>query len=238
VARTKMTRHELKTQDEITTTLQRFTDTVYARQKEIIAGVIIVVVIAGALIGWNIYSTSRDANAQSQLSAAIRVFNDTTNIKSDKERYEKTIVEAQKALDAYPSHPVGVIAQYYLALSQEGLGDTAKSVQNLQEVINRGDASIKGVAQFALAGVHKKHGEPQKAIEIYKQLYEGGGYSKAAAAFELAKTHEEANQLDPAKEYYQKVVSDFPESPFRQDAESALKRMGVTPPVPPPPPSE
>jgi predicted negative regulator of RcsB-dependent stress response len=236
VARTKMTRHQLKEKDEITTSLQRFTEFVYDRQKEIIIGAGVLLVLAIAFIGWNIYASSRNAAAQTELSAAINTFSDTTNIKSDKERYEKTIVEAQKTLDAYRSLPVGVIAQYYLALSQEGLGDTAKAVQNLQEVMQRGDASIKGVAQFALASIHRKHGEPQKAIELYKQLYDSGGYSKAAVAYELAILYEANNQLDQAKDYYQKLASEFPDSPFRQEVDEAVKRLGIT--LPPPTPQK
>lgn len=232
MARTKMTRHELKEQDEITTGLQRFTEVAYTRKKEILTGVVIVVVATLAIIGWNVYSSNRNANAQNQLSVAINTFNDTTNIKTDKERYEKTIAEAQKTLDSYRSLPIGAIAQYYIGLSQEGLGDTAKAVQNLQEVIQRGDANSKSVAQFALGGIYKKHGENQKAIEVWKQLYDSGGYSKAAVTFELARAHEANNQLDQAKDYYQKVVSEFPDSPFRQDADQALKRLGVS--VPPP----
>jgi len=227
-----MTRHQLKEQDEITTSLQKFTEVVYARQKEIITGAAILVVLAGVIIGWNVYSSNRNANAQSELSVAINTFNDTANIKSDKERYEKTIVEAQKTSDKYRSLPVGIIAEYYIAMSQEGLGDTAKAVQTLQDVIQRGDADIKGVAQFALGGIHKKHGETQKAIDVYKQLYDSGGYSKAAVAYELAGLYEANNQADQAKEYYQKVVSESPESPFRQGADDALKRLGVTTPPP------
>ena len=65
------------------------------------------------------------------------------------------------------------------------MGDTAKATQNLQEVAQRGDASIKAVAQFALGAIYKKHGDTQKAIDTYKQLYDSGGYSKAAVAYEL-----------------------------------------------------
>lgn len=228
-----MTRHELKTQDEITSTLQTFTEFVYARKKEIIIGVSVTAAAAVIIIGWSVYSVNRNANAQSQLSAAIAAFNDTTNIKSDKERYEKTMAEAQKTYDAYRSLGVGVIAQYYIGMSQEGLGETAKAVQTLNEVIQRGDPSIKGVAQFALAGIHKKHGDTPKAIEVYKQLYDSGEYSKAAVAFELAKLHELNNQPDQAKDYYQKLIAEFPESAFRQAADEGLKKLGVTATPPP-----
>lgn len=229
MARTRMTRHQLKEKDEITTSLQKFTEFVYARKNEVIIGASVLVLVVLGIFGWNLFSTRRNANAQGELSQAIAIFNDTATIKSDKERYEKALAEAQKTYDRYPSLPVGIIAEYYVALSKDGLGDSAGAVQSLQEVIQRGDPTIKGVAQFALGGVHKKHGETQKAIEVYKQLYDSGGYSKAAVGYELGSLHETNNQLDQAKDYYQKVVSEFPDSPFRQEADAALRRLGVAP---------
>jgi tetratricopeptide (TPR) repeat protein len=232
VPRTKMTRHELKEQDEITTSLQKFTEFVVVRKKEVTTVVTIAAVIAIVVFGWSYYRSTRNANAQTQLSQAINTFNDTVNIKSDKERYEKTIVEAQKTYDQYRSLPISNIALYYVGVSQEGLGDTAKAIQTLQEVSQHGDPSIKAVAQFALGAIYKKHGETQKAIDIYKQLYNGGGYSKAAVAYELASLYEANKQPDQAKDFYQKLVSEYPDSPFRQNADDALKRLGVTAPPP------
>jgi TolA-binding protein len=229
VPRTKMSRHELKEQDEITTSLQRFTEFAFARKKELTIGLAAIAALAVVVFAWSYFSGRRNAAAQTQLSHAIAIYNDTTNITSDKERYERTIAEAQKTLDQYSSLPAGRIAQYYIALSQEGLADTAKATQTLQEVIQRGDGSIKAVAQFALGAIYKKHGETQKAIDVYKQLYETGGYSKAAVAYELATLYEANNQVDQAKEFYQKLVTEYPDSPFRQNADDALKRLGVTP---------
>ena len=88
-------------------------------------------------------------------------------------------------------------------------------------------------AQFALGAIYKKHGETQKAIDTYKQLYDSGGYSKAAVAYELATLYEANKQIDQAKDYYQKLVSEFPDSPFRQNADEALKRLGVVTAPPP-----
>jgi tetratricopeptide (TPR) repeat protein len=228
-----MTRHELKEQDEITTYLQKFTEFVVSYQKEVITGVAIVAGLAIVIFGWRYYSSSRTARAEAQLSQAIDAFNDTTNIKSDKERYEKTLAEAQKTYDQYRSLPAGNIALYYIGLSQDGLGDMTKSVQSLQQVASSGDPSVKSVAEFALGSVYKKHGDNQKAIEIYKKLYDTGGYSKAAVAYELASLYETSKQPDQAKEFYQKVVTEFPDSPFRTNADEALKRLGViaTPPA-------
>jgi len=227
-----MTRHQLKEQDEITTSLQTFSEMIVARKKEVTTGAIVLAVLIIAIFGWTYYRSSRNAAAQAQLSQAINVFNDTTNIKSDKERYEKTIAEAQKTHDRYPSLAAGQIALYYIALSQEGLGDTAKATENLQQVAQNGDPTVKAVGQFALGAIYGRHGQLQKAIDTYKQLYDSGGYSKAAVAYELATLYESNKQLDQAKDYYQKLVTEFPDSPFRQHADDALKRLGVAAPSP------
>jgi len=190
VPRTKMTRHELKEQDEITTSLQNFSEFVVLRKKEFTAGVTIAAALVIIIFGWSYYRSTRNTNASLELSRAINTFNDTVNIKADKERYEKAMAEAQKTHDQYSSLPMGKIALYYVGLCQEGLGDTPKATQTLQQVAQTGDASIKSVAQFALGAIYKRHGDNQKAIDTYKQLYDSGGYSKAAVAYELASVYE------------------------------------------------
>jgi predicted negative regulator of RcsB-dependent stress response len=115
------------------------------------------------------------------------------------------------------------------------LGDTASAEKNLQEVVDHGDSSIKGVAQFALAHLQAQHGGTAKAIETLTQLYNGGSYPKSAVAYDLASLYEAAGQQEQAKQYYGKVITESPDSRFRQESESALKRMGAPVPVPPAP---
>lgn len=234
MARARMTRSELKAQDEITTTLERLTETAMARKNEVLVGAAVVLALVAGFFGWRYYSSGRDAAAQKDLSAVIFTFHDPA-IKVEKERLEKTIVAAQKTMADYPSSSAASLAQYYLALSQDGLGDMANAVKNLEEVIGRGDVKAKPVAQFALAGVYKRNGDLQKSIDVLKQLETVGGYSKAAVAYELGSVAEAANQKEVAQTAYSKVVTDSADSPFRSEAESALKRMGLPVPVPAPP---
>ena len=105
-----MTRHELKAQDEITSKLQGFTDAAYARKKEIFIGVAVVLVLVSAFLGWRLYAANRNSAAQRMLGVAIAAFNDPA-AGADKARYEKTIAEAQKTVDAYGSSPAGLIAR-------------------------------------------------------------------------------------------------------------------------------
>jgi predicted negative regulator of RcsB-dependent stress response len=231
VARARMTRQELKTQDEITTTIQKIIEFADAKKKELSIGVGAVLVVVLAIVGWSYYSSSRNAAASAQLSNAISAYNDTT-IKSDKERYDKTIAEAQKTVASYGSMPAGVIAKYYIGLSQDGLGDTAGATKTLEEVIARGDSNIKPVAQFALAGIYKRHGDLPKAIETLQTLQKSGSYSKGIVTLELGKLYEANKQPDQAKVYYNQVITELTDAPFRQDAEAGLKRLGFPLPTP------
>src|SRR5207253_11340577 len=103
-----------------------------------------------------------------------------------------------------------------------------------QPVTDNGEATEKTVTKVAVGCYHKKHGDHQKPNDGYKRLYDTGGYSKAAVAYELTLIYEANNQPDQAKDYYQKVVTEYPDSPFRTNADDALKRMGVTPTPPAP----
>ena len=236
MARARLTRSELKSQDEISSTIQSFGEQAIARKKELLTygGIVLAVVLL--FYGYRTFAAGRTSEAQKSLGAVIAAFRDNT--KPDNERYEKTVAAAQETMKAYPSSATGAMAQYFLAVSQNGLGDKANAVKNLEEVIGRGDEATKPVAQFALAGIYKASGEYQKAIDILKQLETSGGYSTTAVVFEVGAAAEAAGQTDQAQTYYSKVITETPDSPFRTDAEAALKRMGLpipTPPVTPPP---
>jgi predicted negative regulator of RcsB-dependent stress response len=229
-----LTRHELKSRDEITTKLQSFTELALSKTKEILIGAGVVAVIALAIVGWRYYSAGRNAAAQSQLGAVIAAYSDTTS-PSDKDRYTKAMAEAQKVVDSYPGTRAAAVAKYFSGLSQEGLGDTAKAVQTLQDLFDHGDADLKGVSGFALAGIYNRHGETPKAIDMLKKMSESGAYSKSAVVMELGKILEASNKRDEAKGYYDKIVLEYSDSPLRDEAEAGLKRMGFPIPTPPPP---
>ena len=234
MAGSRLSRHELKTQDEITSSLKTFTELLESRKKEVLIAAAVVIVVAAAFMGWRTYTGNRNAAASVQLASAITAFEDL-NTKPEKVRYEKSAAEAQKTIDAYGSTPAGMIAKYYLGLSQDRLGDSANAEKTLQDVVDHADGSIKGVAQFALAHSQAQHAQSAKAIENLTQLYNNGNYPKSAAAYDLASLLEAGGQQEQAKQYYGKVITEFPDSHFRQESEAALKRMGAPVPTPPAP---
>jgi TolA-binding protein len=83
------------------------------------------------------------------------------------------------------------------------------------------------VARYALAESYKTHGEVETAIAVYQELESSGGYSQGAVLYELGRLHEEISKPDEARSYYQRIVGEFPDSPFRDDVDRALKRLGT-----------
>jgi predicted negative regulator of RcsB-dependent stress response len=230
----RLTRHELKTQDEITSSLQSFSEFIETKKKEVLIAAVAIVVVVLAVVGWRTYSGKRDAAASIQLASAIAAFEDSS-MKPEKARYEKSAAEAQKTIDQYGSSTAGKIAKYYLGMSQARLGDAAAAEKSLQDVADHGSGTIQGIAQFALAQVQAEHGGSSMAIENLTKLFNSGNYPKSAVAYTLASLYEAGGQKEQAKQYYSTVITDSPDSGFRQDSESALKRMGVPVPVPPAP---
>ena len=235
--RARMSRSELKSRDEITTTLEKITEQAIIRKNEVLIGVAILLAVALGFFGWRYYASSRNAAAQKELGSVISAFQDPA-VKVDKDRFEKTVTAAQKVMADYPGSGTASLAQYYLALSQDGLGDMPNAVKNLEAVIGAGDADTKPIAQFALANVYKRNGATQKAIDVLKQMEPSSGISKGMIAYELGAAGEAANQRDLAQSSYSKIITESPDSSFRPDAEAALKRMGLPIPTPPPPKTE
>ncbi len=227
MARKRMTRKELVQKDEITSKLEQGTAYVLERRKPFMAAVSIVLVLVAVLIGTSIYAANRQAASQTALSDVIDIFNNIEAYDSDQQRFEAALAEAQIVRDAYSSFPAGQIAEYYIALSNEGLGNTTESVRILQGLVQTGDETIQQVARYALAESYKTHGEVETAIAVYQELESSGGYSQGAVLYELGRLHEEISKPDEARSYYQRIVGEFPDSPFRDDVDRALKRLGT-----------
>jgi predicted negative regulator of RcsB-dependent stress response len=157
---------------------------VRGRQKGIFAALIALAIVVTTPVAWSYYSSQREAAAQARLAQVIHTFNQTVNSRSGKdakEGFERVVVEARKLQDEYGSSPAARLAKYYLAISEENLGHTDRCIQNLEELIREGDPTMKPLAQFALGGLYKNHGDMQKAMAIHKQLEESGAYNRHAA---------------------------------------------------------
>jgi predicted negative regulator of RcsB-dependent stress response len=158
--------------------LQTLAGFVSRRQKAIVVAAIALATLLTANFAWSQYSSQREADARARFALVMSAFTQAVSTKSDKAGFERVIVEAQKIKDEYKSSSVAPLAQYYIAISEENLGNTDKAVQNLQELIRDGEPTMKYLAQFALAAIYRNHGDTKRALEVYRDLEESGVYSR------------------------------------------------------------
>jgi predicted negative regulator of RcsB-dependent stress response len=152
-------------------------------------GVIVALVVAlSALVitpfAWSHYVSQRNAAAQARFAPVISAFDEAVagkaGSKSEKEKLERIIIEARKITDEYGSSPVAPLARYYIAMSEERLGNTDRSVQHLRDLIRDGDPTMKPLAQFALSALYRNHGDTPRALAVYKELEASGAFVRRA----------------------------------------------------------
>jgi predicted negative regulator of RcsB-dependent stress response len=157
-----------------------FSGLVRARQKGAIVTLIALSTLLITPFARSYYSARRDAAAHARFGQVIRDFDETVTVgnKSEKERLERIIIEARKITDEYGSSPDAQLARYYVAISEERLGNTDRSVQHLRELIRDGDPMMKPLAQFALVAIYRNHGDTPRAMVAYKDLEASGALSR------------------------------------------------------------
>ena len=233
------TRHQLKQDRFRGATLEVADKTVHwsvEHKSKIVAGAIVLLVIAGAVAGGWYYLNIQDEKASGALGQAIRTWEtpvrpagtaaepDVPSFASAKERATEAQKQFQAIVDQYPHTRSGDMARYFLGLSAADLGDYAQSQRELQALAASRNQDIASLAKMALASVYRKQGHNKDAIEIYKALADKptSTVSKAAAQLQLAATLLADMQPLEAKRIYEQVQKENPATPAAQIAAKAL----------------
>jgi tetratricopeptide (TPR) repeat protein len=127
-----------------------------------------------------------------------------------------------------PSSPAGRAAAI-LVLSLDGPKaatganlDAAKAFAKSE----RGTVAA-GVAAVAAIDAEAAAGRPKEALETAKRYLEDSDspVSKDVLVFTMARLYEQTGQSVEAKSFYQRLVTDFPDSPLRTDAQQKLASL-------------
>jgi TolA-binding protein len=212
--------------------------TVEHQSKLIVAG-IVVLVVAGALLGSWYYFNQQDQKASVELAQAVRIMDtpvrpagmpaepDMASFGSAQERATEAHKKFQAIVDKYPHTRSAEFARYLLGVTSASLGDNAAAERELKAVAGFRNEDLAALARFALASVYRNTNRSKDAMDLYKQLIDKPTrtVSKATAQLELAETHQAAEQLDQAKQLYQQIQKENPSSAAAQLAGQKLQEM-------------
>jgi TolA-binding protein len=150
---------------------------------------------------------------------------------TERERAQAVIAKFKAAADAYPSTDAGLFARYQEASTEMSIGNTAEAAKAYQQVIDQGGDKLYGqMARLGLAEAHALGGQYEQAIVAYKELAQrkDGQLPVDGILMQLGRAQRDAGRPNDAQQTFNRVIEEFPDSPFNADAKRELDALKKT----------
>jgi TolA-binding protein len=204
----------------------------------VLVGALALAVIAG---GYFLWSERRQSRAHGLLAEAIVVQDARVSppgtpaaagtYPTERARMQAAAAKFKTAADAYPSTDAGIYARYQEAVDQVALGNVAAATAAYQEIIRREGDSVNGqMARLGLAEAQALAGQYDQAINTFKEMAQrkDGPLPIDGILMQLGRTYREAGKPADAQQTFNRIVQEFPDSPFNQEAKRELDSLNKT----------
>jgi len=203
---------------------------------EIRIGVLVLVVLAGAVLALTHFRDQRMREADRALREALTSFEAPVASElpsggerpagqvfpSVEEKYKTAAAAFEGVERRYASSAAGLRAKYFAALSRLELGQYAEAEKALKEIQSRGAGLEPDLARLALAEVYRRGGQLDRAVETYRALASNPNASmpRDHALMRAAQSLEDARRFAEARATYRQLAEEFPASVFATEARS------------------
>ena len=213
---TTSTRHELR-EDGLQTAVVEGEAFFEAHRTAIIAGVVGLLVIVAAVVGWRVVQNNRSEEAQQLLGAILNEY--------QAGNYQAALdgTAGQPGLlaiaDEYGSTPTGEQATLLAADALFQLGKTDEAAAKFEAY--SGDGLFEASALAGRAAIAEAKGDNAGAASLYEQA--ATAYATPASApgylLDAARAHTAAGQADEATAALQAILDDYSDAPEAQTAQ-------------------
>lgn len=214
------------------------------RRGQLTAVLVGVAVIGAAAIGYFAWRGSVQGRAYSLLADAAAVAEarvgpppapgtPSTGLSfvTEREKHQAALTKFKVVADQYPSTDAGLFARYREATTRMALGNPSEAMTVYQQVIDRAGNGIYGqMARLGQAQAQTRAGQFDSAITTYKDLSQrsDGPLPIDGILMQLGRTYLEAGKPADAQQTFNRLVEEFPESPFSGDAKRELDSLKKT----------
>ncbi len=230
---------ELKEQikrDELVTGLQNASEWAQAHQRELRIAVGVAVLVGAAAAGLGYVQGNRQREAERAFMEAVAIYEAPVASElppggdkptgpvfpSAEEKYKTAAAAFDGVERRHGTLPVAVRAGYYAALSRIELKQYAEAEKGLRALAEKKDGTRlePALARLALADLHRRQGQVEKAVEEYRALAGDSGLPlpRDYALMSLAGTLEDAKRLAEAVAAYKRLTEEFPASVYAGEA--------------------
>jgi len=215
-----------------------------SRKRETTFGIVAVVVVLAGVIGFFAWRERAEARADALLAEALAVRdarigapaapgtpNAGLSFPTEQARAEAVLAKFKAVADAYPSSDAGLFARYQEAATEMTLGQPAAAAALYQDVTRRGGSGI--YAQMALLGAAEaqaRAGQYDQAIKEFSDLSQrkDGPLPVDGILMQLGRTYLAAGKRTEAQQTFNRLVLEYPDSPFTSDARKELDGLKKT----------
>lgn len=226
----KLTRKDMKRND-LVETMGRTVDYVSHHRRGVTEGAVILAGVFLLAAGFVAFRSYRENEAGRELSAALAALaapvagqpaaaNATRTFATAAERDREAEDHLKKAAGSGGT-AAGRAAGVILAARNPSSSDAA---ERLARAARSGKAEVAAAAELDQARLLASAGKTQEAIDRLKSAIESSDSAapKDAMMFTLAEIYEKSGAAADARATYQRLVSDYPNSPYRADARQKL----------------
>jgi len=207
----------------------------------IVAAAVIVAAVAIGYFGWreHVQTKAHGLLAQAMATADARIGPPPAPgspagglyFPTERERAQSALTKYKIAADAYPSTDAGIYARYQQAATAMSLGDAKGAMAAYQEVLAKeGDAFYGQMAKLGMAEAQARSGQFDQAINTFKDLAQrkDGPLPVDGILMQLGRTYLEAGKRTDAQQTFNRLVEEYPESPYTGDARKELETLKKT----------
>lgn len=220
----RVTRKKLK-QDDFVSIVDQMIQFFSENWRPIVAAVGALVVVF--LLWWGLSSWTQNRNSKaSQMLAATTEKMDKAATPEDRKAVED---ELREVIDRYGRTPQADEAHILLArmLIEDGSTDEARRLLSAVSEENKDTATVR-VATLDLLHLRVASGQASEVARELQAMVAGKDprLPRDVALYELARVSRSEGDVTQAREYFQKLVDDFPESPYAAEARRSLQELG------------
>lgn len=179
----------------------------------VVSGLVVVALVVGGLVFWNMRSTA----AAAALGAALDTYSAPLNQPgvppqpgSYNSASERAKAANQQFLDVAKNFgwlPEGAKAHYFAGVTYEDLSQTGSAETELKSAAGSWDSSLSSLGKLALAGLYHQTGRDPQAIDLYNELAKKPSVTVPAgvAQLDLANLYVDEGKPDQARIIWAKV---------------------------------
>jgi TolA-binding protein len=233
-------RRHLK-ENELQTLAREARERLESRGRETVAVVVIVAVIGVAAVGYFAWHERVQTRAAAMLADAVAVKDarigppgtqeQGLRFINERERAQAALTKFKAAADAYPSTDDGLYARYQEAVMWMALGNPAQAAAAYQQVVDKAGNRILGqMARLGLAEAQTVQGQYDPAINTFKEMAQrkDGPLPIDGILMQLGRAYLDAGKRSDAQQTFNRLVEEFPDSPFNADAKRELESLKKT----------